>query len=48
MVEKIMKLNNKITELNVQYDVLEGEKSALQTNEEETSKKKWEQVSELS
>ena len=43
-----MKLNNKITELNIKYDAVEMEKTVLQTNEEETSQKKWDQLSELS
>lgn len=48
MNTKIMSLNNEITELTTKCDVVEAEKSALQNNEEETSAKKWEQISELS
>ena len=47
MDNKIMKLANKVTELNVQHEIAENEKIALLTSDSETSQKKWEQVSEL-
>ena len=48
MDNKIMSLNNEIAKLTKQCDAVEAEKSSLQTNEEETSAKKWEQIAELS
>ena len=48
METKIMSLNNDIANLTVECDEVEAAKSALQNDEEETSAKKWEQVSELS
>ena len=48
METKIMSLNNDIANLTVECDEVEAAKSALQSDEEETSAKKWEQVSELS
>mmetsp|Transcript_15756 Transcript_15756/g.21318 ORF Transcript_15756/g.21318 Transcript_15756/m.21318 type:complete len:121 (-) Transcript_15756:351-713(-) len=48
MENKIMKLNNNISKLTKLNEEVEAEKSTLQSNEEETSAKKWEQISELS
>ena len=48
MENKIMKLNNNISQLTKVNEEVESEKSILQSNEEETSAKKWEQISELS
>ena len=36
-----MSLNNDITNLTLECDAVEAEKSKLQSNEEETSAKKW-------
>jgi len=43
-----MTLNNKIGSLKRKYDLVVKERDELQKSEEETSAKKWEQVSELS
>ena len=43
-----MSLNNEISKLTKRYETVEAEKSALQHDDEETSAKKWEQISELS
>jgi len=48
MLNKIMNLNNDISKLTKIYDEVEAEKSILQNSEQESSAKKWEQVSELS
>jgi len=48
MENKIMSLNNDITKLTKDYEGVEQEKSMLQLNEEETSAKKWDSISELS
>ncbi len=48
MSTKIMALNNEIAELTTKCDQVEAEKSALQNNEEETSAKELNQISELS
>ena len=48
MSTRIMSLSNEIAELTTKCDEVEAEKSALQNSEEETSAKKWDQISELS
>ena len=48
METKIMTLNNEIATLTTRYEQVENEKQSLKNDEEETSAKKWEQVSELS
>ena len=48
MDNKIMQLNNDISLLTVECEEIEAHKSALLASEEETSAKKWEQISELS
>jgi len=48
METKIMSLNNDIANLTVECDLVDAQKSTLQSDEEETSAKKWDQISELS
>ena len=48
MDAKVMTLGNQIATLTVDCDRVDAEKTALQNDEEETSAKKWEQISELS
>lgn len=48
MQNEIMKLNNDIQKLTNVNEEVEAEKSMLMSNEEETSAKKLEQISELS
>lgn len=48
METKIMSLNNSIASLTLDCDKVDAEASQLQSNEEESSAKKWEQISELS
>ena len=43
-----MSLGNEIASLTIECDQVDTLKSALQNNEEETSAKKWKQISELS
>lgn len=48
MDQRIMQINNEISILTKKSDEVEAEKSSLQNDEEETSARKWEKISELS
>ena len=48
MEANVMSLGNEIAQLTIECDEVDAKKSALQMDEEETSAKKWEQISELS
>lgn len=48
MEAEVMTLGNRIAQKTKQYDEIEAEKGSLMNNEEETSAKKWEQISQLS
>ena len=48
MEAKVMSIGNEIANLTLECDRVDAQKSALQNDDEETSAKKWEQISELS